>query len=42
MGLGDFTEICVNSVKGCNGVISGVGKGFGSLFGGLDSLVRRT
>jgi hypothetical protein len=42
MGLGDFTAMCVDSVKGCNGVISGVGKGFGSLFGGLDSMVRRT
>ena len=28
--------MCVDSVKGCNGVITGVGKGFGSLFGGLD------
>jgi len=42
MGLGDFTAMCVDSVKGCNGVISGVGKRFGSLFGGLDSMVRRT
>ncbi len=42
MGLGDFTAMCVDSVKGCNGVISDVGKGFGSLFGGLDSMVRRT
>ena len=32
----------MSKVKGCNGVISGVGKGFGSLFGGLDSMVRRT
>jgi len=42
MGLGDFTAMCVDSVKNVGPAISGVGKGFGSLFGGLDDMVRRT
>ena len=42
MGLGDFTGMCVDSVKGCGGMINGAGKGFASLFGGLDSLIRKT
>lgn len=42
MGLGDFVGMCVESVKDCPGKISGVGKGFSSLFGGLDDMIRRT
>tara|TARA_B110000438_G_scaffold3908_1_gene3932 strand:+ start:22253 stop:22381 length:129 start_codon:yes stop_codon:yes gene_type:complete len=42
MGLGDFTEICVNSVKGTGGMIGSAGKGLASFFGGLDGMIRRT
>lgn len=42
MGLGDFVGMCVDSVKDCPSKISEVGKGFGSLFGGLDDTIRRT
>ena len=42
MGLGDFTSMCVDSVKGVSTGIKVAGNGFGSLFGGLDSLIRKT
>ena len=42
MGLGDFTAMCVDSVKNVGPAISGVGKGFGTLFGGLNDTNRRT
>ena len=41
-GLGDFTSMCVDSVKGVGTGIKAAGGGFGSLFGNIDGLIRRT
>lgn len=42
MGLGDFTSMVVDSVKNVAPAVSGAGKGFGMLFGGLHDTIRRT
>jgi hypothetical protein len=42
MGLGDFTSMCVDSVKGVSTGIKVAGSGFGQLFGGMGSLIKRT
>ena len=41
-GLGDFTSMCVGSVKGVAGGIKTAGSGFGQLFGNMGSLIKRT
>ena len=41
-GLGDFASMCVGSVKGVSSGIKSAGSVFGSLFGNIDSLIRKT
>tara|TARA_R110000751_G_scaffold52241_1_gene113999 strand:+ start:115 stop:267 length:153 start_codon:yes stop_codon:yes gene_type:complete len=41
-GLGDFASMCVGSVKGVSTGIKAAGSGFGSLFGNIDGLIRKT
>jgi len=42
MGLGDFTSMCVDSVKGVSTGIKTAGSGFGQLFGNMGNLIKRT
>lgn len=42
MGLGDFTGMCVESMRGVGRGVEVAGNGFRGLFGGFNDLVRRT